>query len=88
MKKNILIGVLSVITVASLIFSFYQQSLAEVSRMKAIENEVLAKELSLQAVTAQHMAEEQRRMAEVNAMEAVRQEQLAQEELRKCRGKK
>jgi hypothetical protein len=88
MKKNILIGVLSLTTVASVVFAFYQQSLAVASRMKAIENEVLAKELSLQAVTAQRMAEDQRKMAEANAMEAVRQQQLAQEELRKCRGKK
>lgn len=64
MKKNILIGVLALISILSIVFAFIQKTEAEMQRQLADQNAVEAKLQNEVAKMAQHLAEEQRKIAE------------------------
>lgn len=81
MKKNLIIGLLTIISVLSISFGYYQKDRADKNELKANENERLAREMMIKAEEQMKMAEQQRRIAEVNAMEAMRQREIAQDEL-------
>lgn len=66
MKKNIIIGILSITTVISVLFGIYQQT--------------VAKRLRIEAEHAAAEATKQTGIAEMNAMEAMRQKEVAMRE--------
>ena len=88
MNKNILIGILIVISFLSVVYSFFQHTAAKKAQIQAEANLVLA--------------EQARKEADVNAMEAQKQAELAramadaaranneqmQQQLDKCKGRK
>lgn len=85
MKKNRMIVILTIVSILSISYGYYQKSRADESVRIATELKNQVEELRLLA--EQHMleAQEQRQMAEIQAMEAMRQRQLAEEELRKLK---
>jgi len=83
MKKDILIVALSFVTVLSISFGLYQKNQAYQYKIKALENEVLAKEMAIESEKLIKQAGQQRILAKRNAMEARRQEKIALENERK-----
>lgn len=81
MKKNLIIGLLTLVAVLSIAYGYYQKDRAD-------ENERLAREMMIKAEEQQKLAEQQRRIAEMNMMEAMRQREIAQAELQKIKGTK
>ena len=83
MKKNLIIGLLSLITTLSLSFGFYQKNRADDSELRADENERLAREMMIKAEEQYKQTEQQRRIAEINMVEAIRQREIAEQEIQK-----
>ncbi|MBN8654017.1 MAG: hypothetical protein J0L67_21490 [Cytophagales bacterium] len=77
MKKNIIIGVLALVSVLSMAFGVQQKIRADKNEALAIENEKRAIQLMEEARLAADDAQLQRAIAEVNLVEAVRQRELA-----------
>jgi Tfp pilus assembly protein PilO len=88
MKKNLTIGLLTLTTVLSIAYGYYQKRRADVNETRANENERLAREMTIKAEEQQKLAEEQRRIAEINMLEAMRRREIAQKELQKGNGAK
>ena len=82
MKKNLIIGILSVVSVLSMGFAYYQRTIARRCEIIAVESVRRAEEMNRVAREARIMAEQQRAMAEMNAMEANKQMQIAIEQSR------
>jgi hypothetical protein len=74
MKKNILIIILSLLTITSFVYGFVQQKRMEKALDLAEKNMQLAEEIQVQA-------EQQRAIAEMNAIEAQRQRQIAMQHM-------
>jgi len=83
MKKNLITGVLTLITVLSISFGYYQKNRADESELRANENERLAREMMIRAEDEHKQAELQRRIAETNMVEAIRQREIALQEIQK-----
>ena len=64
MKKNLIIGVLALISILSIVFALMQKTEAERQRQLADQNAVEAKLQNEVAKMAQQLAEEQRKIAE------------------------
>lgn len=77
MKKNIIIGVLALVSVLSMAFGYQQKIRADRHEALAIENEKRAIQLMDQARMAADEAQRQRAIAEANLVEATRQQELA-----------
>jgi Tfp pilus assembly protein PilO len=88
MKKNLIIGLLTLVTVLSIAFGYYQKDRADKNEIRADENERLAREMTIKAEEQQKLAEQQRRIAEMNMVEAMRQREIAETELQKRKGTK
>src|SRR6188768_937196 len=73
MKKNIIIGILSLTSILSITFAIYQRTVAEKMKFEAEHQYEMAKEY-------QKEAEQQRAIAEMRAAEAMRQHQIAMEQ--------
>ena len=78
MKKNIIIAILTITTIMSIIYAFYQETEAEKQKKLAMENQVLA-------IKQEHRAEQQMQLAAVNAMQAMQQVQIVNELLQECK---
>ncbi len=65
MKKNIIIGILSVVTCLSLVFAYMQKTAAEEARVQAIEARIQAEEAML---ISKEQAEQARRNVEIAQM--------------------
>ena len=81
MNKNIIIGILIVVSLLSLGFGYFQSIAATKARIEAEWNLALAMEAEKRASTAQQMAD-------ANAAEANRQVQLCDELVKNFKGKK
>lgn len=81
MKKNILIGVLTVISILSILFGYTQRNEADRQR---IINEVHMKMLDDAKVESGRFQHE----AELNLREAIRQEQIVQDIVKKNKERK
>jgi len=77
MKKNIIIGVLALVSVLSMAFGVRQKIRADKNEALAIENEKRAIQLMEEARLAADDAQLQRAIAEVSLVEAERQRELA-----------
>lgn len=77
MKKNIIIGVLALVSVLATAFGVQQKIRADKNEALAIENERRAVELMDQARMAADDAQRQRMIAEANLVEAMHQRELA-----------
>jgi hypothetical protein len=83
MKKNIIIIVLAVTTIASSGFAYLQTIEANKQQGLALQSVMLAKKMIDEAVAQQQLAEEQRVIAEQNAAEAMKQKALLEQQLKK-----
>ena len=83
MKNKLIIGTLTVISILSLSYGYYQKDRADKNEMKSQENERIANEMKSQAEHARILAEKERKRAEENEKEAVIQKILAEELLKK-----
>ena len=81
MNKNIIIGILIVVSLLSLGFGYFQSIAATKARIQAEWNLALATEAEKRASTVQ-------KMADVNASEAIRQHQLYEEVMKNCKERK
>lgn len=83
MKIKLIISFLTVISILSLSYGYYQKDRADKNEIKAQENERIANEMKSQAEEAKIIAELQRKRAEENEKEAVMQRILVEELLKK-----
>ena len=81
MKKNLIIGILAIVSVLSLGFGYLQSIAADKARIEAERNLMLSMEGQQKALRAQQMAN-------ANAAEAIRQRQLCEEVIKNCKGRK
>jgi hypothetical protein len=88
MKKNFIIGLLTLVTVLSIAYGYYQKNRADENELRANENERLAREMMIKAEDHLKRAEQQRRIAEMKMMEAMRQREIAQIDQQKRKGTK
>lgn len=87
MSKNIIIGLLAIVSLLSLAYGYSQKVRADKLEVLAVENATRAKQAEMMAEGAQQEAERQRAMAEMDELMARQQEALLQEALRKARAK-
>ncbi len=85
MKKNVIIAILAITTILSTVYAFYEKTEAEKQQALAVENEKLAREMSIKAEEQMKLAEQQLRRTEVSMMEALKQTQIANEALKNCK---
>ena len=77
MKKNIIIGLLTIISLLSLTYGYYQKERADKQGALNIEQSHIAREALIRAEQSQKEAEMQRRIAEENAIRAMEQAEMA-----------
>jgi hypothetical protein len=77
MKKNIIIGVLALVSLLSTAFAVQQKIRADKNEALAIENEKRALQMMDEASKAADEAQRQRMIAEVALVEAMKQRDLA-----------
>jgi Tfp pilus assembly protein PilO len=83
MKKNLIIGLLTVISILSLTYGYYQKQRANEQEALAIENGKLAREAQIVAEQNMKEAEMQKQIAIMNQVEAMKQKEIAEEALSK-----
>lgn len=83
MKKNLIIGCLSIFSLSALSFGFYQKNQAKKFEAIAIENEKIAREATIVAESQRDIAQHQMMIAEINRVEAQKQFERAEAELKK-----
>lgn len=88
MKKNLIIGLLTIVSILSILYGYSQEIRADKSELMAYENAQLANELIAKVEEQTKLAEQQRMIAEVNMVEAMRQREIAEQELQKRKGTK
>lgn len=88
MKKNLIIVVLALTSIASGAYGYFQKVRADESEMRAIENEKLAREMKTQADDQRRLAEQQTQIAEMNAQQAMIQRAIVEDLLQKKKGTK
>lgn len=82
MKKNIIIGVLALVSVLSMAFGYQQKIRADRNEALAIENEKRAIQLMDQASMAAVEAQRQRAIAEASLVEVMKQREQAQQKIK------
>ena len=85
MKKNVAIVILSIVTLSSLAYGYYQQIRAEHAMKMAEASAVIAQEAEKRAQLQQAVAKEQRRVAE-EALAVARANERAAIELARAKG--
>lgn len=83
MNKNIIIGLLTVVSVLSLTYGYVQKQRADEQEAIAMENIKIANEQRIMAEQAAKEAERQRTMAEHRAMEQAAMAQKALEDAKR-----
>ncbi len=87
MKKNLIIGVLVVISILSITFGYNQKERADLNEEKALENAILAGEAELRAQEQMKISEAHERRAEANLKDAIRQREIAEKNYKKSKSK-
>lgn len=88
MKKNLIIGLLTIISVLSLIYGYMQKQRADEQEALAIENAKIAREQQIIAEQSRKEAEMQRMIAIENEQRAMEQAAMAMKALENAKGKK
>jgi Flp pilus assembly protein TadB len=83
MKKNVIIGLLTAVSVLSLTYGYVQKERADEQEAIAMENLKVASEQRIMAEQAAKEAERQRTMAEHRAMEQAAMAQKALEDAKR-----
>lgn len=82
MVKNIIIGLLVAVSLGSVIFAFYQRTLAEQAKLEVLSQTEIALEAQEMARSNAEEAMKQQEMARLALIEAEKQRQIA---LSKCK---
>jgi len=77
MKKNLIIGLLTIVSLLSLTYGNFQKIRADQQEAFVIEHSKIAREALIRAEQSQKEAEMQRRIAEANAIRAMEQAEMA-----------
>jgi len=77
MKKNLIIGLLTIISLSSMTYGYYQKERADEQEALAIENAKIARESEIKAEQSQREAEVQRDIAVMNLHRAMEQAEMA-----------
>lgn len=88
MIKNVIIGLLTVVSLLSLTYGYVQKLNADEQAKIALENVRLAEEMRIRAEQANKEAELQRSMATLSAHKAIEQAAIAEKALEEARRKK
>jgi hypothetical protein len=81
MKKNLIIGLLTIVSLLSLTYGYFQKQRADIQEALAAENAKIAKEQQI-------MAEQSRKEAEIQRMMAMEQTAMALKALDEAKRKK
>jgi type II secretory pathway pseudopilin PulG len=81
MKKNIIIGILTVLTLTSFVYAVYEDTVAQKLRIEA-------ESAMEEAIKQNQLAKNNEMIAKVNEAEAIRQKQAAEEAIKNCQSKK
>ena len=84
MTKNIIIAVLVVVSLGSIVFAFYNQTLAEKAMSEVVEQRELAIEAQQMAISNGSEAEKQQKWARIALEEANIQRMRAEEALKEA----
>ena len=87
MKKNIIIGILTIVSIASLVYGYTQHQRVKEFQVLATQNANLAKQYAEQARHAMEEAEQQRKMAEEHLAIAEMQRMKSEEKLKELQKK-
>jgi len=88
MKKNLIIGLLTIVSLLSLTYGYFQKERADEQEALAIENGKIAREAEIRAEQSQKEAEMQRNLAIVNEHRAMEQTAMALKALDEAKKKK
>lgn len=77
MKKNLIIGLLIIVSLGSLTFGYFQKERADEQEALAIEQSKIAREAVIRAEQSQKESEMQRQIAEFYAVRALEQAEMA-----------
>ena len=88
MKRNLIIGLLTIVSLLSLTYGYIQKQRADEQEALAIENAKIAREQQIIAEQSRKEAEMQRMMAIANEQRAMEQAAMAQKALEDARKKK
>jgi Tfp pilus assembly protein PilO len=87
MKKNLIIGLLTIVSLLSISYSYFQKERADENELLANENERLAKEMRIKSEDQTKFMEQQMRQIEMMIKELTIQKER-NEELAKGKGAK
>jgi hypothetical protein len=76
MKKNLIIGLLTIVSLSSMTYGYLQKERADEQEALAIENAKIAREAEIKAEQSQKEAERQRDIAVMNAQRAMEQAEM------------
>lgn len=88
MKKNLIIGLLTIVSLSSMTYGYFQKQRADEQEALAIENVQIAREAEIRADQSRKEAEMQRRLAIVNEQRAMEQTAKALKALEEVKKKK
>lgn len=88
MIKNVIIGLLTVVSLLSLTYGYMQKLRADEQAKIALENVRLAEEMRISAEQARDQAEVQRNMANIVAQRAMEQLAIAEKKVEEAKRKK
>lgn len=88
MIKNVIIGLLTVVSLLSLTYGYVQKLRADEQAKIALENVRLAEEMRISAEQARDQAEVQRNIANLFAQRAMEQLAIAEKKVEEARRKK
>jgi len=88
MKKNLIIGLLTIVSLSSMTYGYFQKERADEQEALAIENAKIAREAEIKAEQSQKEAQIQRDIAVMNAHRAMEQAVMAQKAMEDAKRKK
>ena len=88
MKKNLIIGLLTIISLSSMTYGYFQKERADEQEALAIENAKIAREAEIKAEKSQKEAQMQRDIAALEAHRAMEQLVMAQKAFEDAKRKK
>jgi hypothetical protein len=88
MKKNLIIGPLTIISLLSLTYGYFQKQRADEQEALALENARIARKQQIMVEQSKEEAERQRMMALANEQRAMEQAAMAQKALEEAKRKK
>ncbi len=88
MKKNLIIGPLTIVSLSSMTYGYFQKERADEQEALAIENAKIAREAEIRADQSRKEAEMQRMLAIANEQRAMEQTAMALKALDEAKKKK